>query len=118
MEDYIQRCKRLPDPTVSGLNLGHNHPSNKKAKSIAEWAEESAKLQAARTNRGIYEVLTDDEDCVKVIVGARVKLENVTALAMPCIERKTAEGNLRLLQIQLVLVRNSQVQKIQEHTGK
>ena len=46
-------------------------------------AEESAKLQAGRRNRGIYEVLTDDKDYFKVIVDTRLKPEKDTVLAMP-----------------------------------
>ena len=42
---------------------------------IAKWAEQSAKLQAARRNRGIYEVLTNSKDQFKVIADARLKLE-------------------------------------------
>ena len=60
MED-LRKSKRLPDQTVFGLKLGQKYPRNKK-KQIAEQAEESAKLQAARCNSGIYEVLIEDKD--------------------------------------------------------
>ena len=50
-------------------------------------AEESAKLQAARRNRGNYEVLTDDKDYFKVIVDTRLKLEKDTALALLLLEQ-------------------------------
>ena len=51
---------------------------------IAVWAGENAKLQAARRNRGIYEVLTDDKDYFKVIADARLKLETNNARAWLC----------------------------------
>ena len=54
--------------------------------------EKSAKLQAARRNRGICEVLTDDKDYFKVIADARLKLEEEIAPAMPCIEKEDSRG--------------------------
>ena len=51
-----------------------------------------AKLQAARRNRGIHEVLADDKDYFKVIADARVKLERDTAPAVPCIEKEDSRG--------------------------
>ena len=89
-----------------------------KAKYIAEWAGERAKLQAARHNRGIYEVLTDDKDDFKVTADARLNLLKDTALALPCIEKDDSRGNFRQLQLQLMPVRNSQVQEIQAHARK
>ena len=56
---------------------------------IAEWAEEIDKLQGARRNSVIYEVLTDDKDYLKVISDARVKLEKDTK---PCIVREDSQG--------------------------
>ena len=47
-------------------------------------AEVGAKLQAARRNRGIREVLIDDTDYFKVIVDARLQLEEDTGPPMPC----------------------------------
>ena len=42
-------------------------------------------LQAARRNIGIFQVLAGDEDYIKVIAQARLKLDKDSALAMPCI---------------------------------
>ena len=61
-------------------------------KQVAEWAEQSARLQASRRNRGIYEVLTDDKDHFKVIADARLKLEKETGPAVPCIEKEDSRG--------------------------
>ena len=48
---------------------------------IVEWAEESAKLQAAHGNRGIFEALPNDKVYITVIADARLKLEKDTAPA-------------------------------------
>ena len=82
---------------------------------MTEWAEESAKLQAARRNRGKYKELTHDKDYFKVIAGARLKLEKDTVPAMPCIVREDSWGNLRHVQSLTMPVRNRQILKIQEH---
>ena len=63
-----------------------------KETTIVQWAEENAKMQAARRIRGIYEVLTDDKDHFKVIADARLKRETGTAPAMPYIEKKDSRG--------------------------
>ena len=51
-----RKFKRPPDQTVHGFMLGHIYPRSRKKN--AEWAEESAKQQAARRNRGKYKELT------------------------------------------------------------
>ena len=93
---------------IYGLKPGYGLPRNKD-KTNAEWAQKGAKLQAARRDRGIYEVLTDDKHYFKVIADARLKLEKDTALALPCIVRKTVGENLRLEQLKPI--RSSQFQK-------
>ena len=74
--------------------LGHNYPRHKQNNASLT---ESAKLQAARCSRGIYEVLTDDKDYFKLIADARLKLEKDIAPAVPCVHcegrqsRKTSD---------------------------
>ena len=80
----------------------------------AEWAAQNAKLQAPRRNRGIYEVLTEDEDYFKLIAGARLKLENDAALAMPCIEKNDSRGEP---QATATSVDASEEQSDSENTG-
>ena len=63
-----------------------------KEKEIEEWAEECAKLQAARRNGAIYEVLTGGKDYSKVTADARLHLEKVTALALPYTVREHSRG--------------------------
>ena len=64
-----------------------------------------AELQTTCRNRGICEVLTEDRDYLKVI-----------AHAMPCIVREDTRVNSpTCVQLLLVLVRNSQIQKTKEH---
>ena len=73
MED-ARKSQRTQDQTVNGLKHGHNCP--RKQKRITEWAEEDATLlQAARRNREIYEVQTDDRDHITVTADAPLKLE-------------------------------------------
>ena len=86
---------------------------------FAEWAEEGAQQQAARRNRGIHEVLADDQDYFKVI-GWRSSETGKGILLLLCrvLRRMTAERNLRQLQLQLMPVRSSQIQIIQEHAEK
>ena len=68
-------------PDSIRLEAWITHSKKQKYNQIAEWAEENAKLQAARRNTGVYEVLTDDEDYFKVISNARLKLESDAAPA-------------------------------------
>ena len=70
----LRRSKRLPDQTVYGPKLWYYFQETT-GKHDAERSEENAKLQAARRNRGIHEVLTDDKVYFKVIADARLKLE-------------------------------------------
>ena len=79
---------------------------------------DSAKLQATRRNTGIYEVLTDDKDYIKVIADARQKLEKTLLLVCCAVRRMTAEGTSGNCNFKFVLVRNSQLQNIQEHAEK
>ena len=58
----------------------------------AQWAEESAKLRAARRYRGIDEVVADDKDYFKVIADARLRLEKDTASATPSIEQNDSRN--------------------------
>ena len=60
-------------------------------KYMAAWAEESAKLQAARRNREKYEELTDEKGYFKVNGGARLKLEkgNCSCYAVHCEGRRS-----------------------------
>ena len=60
---------------------------------IAEWDEENAKLQAARCNRGLCEVLTNEEDYFKMITDARLKLEKgyCSCFAVCCEGRQSWE---------------------------
>ena len=51
---------------IYGLKPGCGLPRNMD-KTNAEWAQKGAKLQAARRDRGIHEVLTDDKHYFKVI---------------------------------------------------
>ena len=93
MED-LREARRPPEHTVNGLKLGQDYPRNTRENRLHNGAEESAKLQAVRRNRGNYEVLTDDKDYFKVIADARLKLEKDVAPAMPCIVREDIRGNL------------------------
>ena len=81
MED-LRKSKRLPDQTACGLKLGQEFPRNKKKNYIAEcvW-KKVPKLQAARRNKGTYEVFTNVKDHIKGSAHARVVLEKDTALA-------------------------------------
>ena len=67
--------------------------SKKQENYIAEcvW-KKVLKLQAARRNKGTYEVLTDVKDFFKGSAGARVKLETDTALVLRCIEKDGSRG--------------------------
>ena len=60
---------------------------------IAELEEENFNLQAARRNRGIYEVLTDYKDYFKEIADARLKLDKDTVFffAVHCEGRQSRE---------------------------
>ena len=83
--------------------------------SIAEWAEESAKLQAARRDRGIYEVLTGDKDYFLVTADARLKLKKKdTAPAMPCIEKEDSRGEAQAVETS---IEASEEQSDSEKTG-
>ena len=104
---------RLPDQTIYGLKLGHDAQRNKK-KHIAEWAEKNAKLQAARRNRGILEVLTDDKDYLKVIADVRLKLEKDTDLTMSCIETEDSRWKP---QASATSIAASEEQSDSENTG-
>ena len=68
----IQKTTR---PESFGLEAWTKLRQETSGNHIAEWAEESAKLHAARRNRGIYEVSTDDKDYFNVIVNASLQLE-------------------------------------------
>ena len=46
--------------------------------------EMNAKLQPARRNMGIYEVLADDKDFLKMIGKARLKLESDKVIVVLC----------------------------------
>ena len=94
MEDR-RKSQRLPDQTEHGLKLGEYSPGNKWNNKLQKWAQESAKLQAARRNRGIYEVWTDDKNYFTVIADARLKLEKDTASAFPCTEKEDSRGKPR-----------------------
>ena len=83
---------------IHALKPGYGLPRNKD-KTHAEWAQKGAKLQAARRDSGIHKVLTNDKDYFKVTADTRLKLEKDTALALPCIVRKTVGENLRLEQL-------------------
>ena len=81
---------------------------------IAEWVEESAKLQAARRNRETCEVSTDDKDYFKVIADAILKLEQILLLLCHAVEGKTADGSLQLAIPSLMPTQGSQIQKTKE----
>ena len=49
-------------------------------------------MQAARRDRGIYEVLIDDKDYFKIIADTRLKLGEDTALALSWIEKNDIRG--------------------------
>ena len=110
MED-LQRSKRLADRTVFGMKLGHNYSrSKKKTNELAELAEESAKLQAARRNKGTHEVVDRWQrwlqgDCWSSSDTGKTLLMLCHAL------RRKEQANLR----QLTPLRNRQFQKRQEH---
>ena len=78
----------------------------------------SAKLQAARRNRRIYEVLTDDKDDFKVVADARLKMEKDTALVLPCIEKNDSRGEPRAIVTSVDATVNSQAQKIKGRAEK
>ena len=59
---------------------------------MAEWAEENAKRQATRRNKKICVVFTDVNDNFEVIADARLKPNQNTVLAFPCIEKKQPNG--------------------------
>ena len=73
------------------------------------------KLQAARHNKRTYEVLIDVKDFFKGNADARVKLEPLSFYG--ALRRMAAEGNRRRLQLQLMPVKNSQLQNHAEHAG-
>ena len=76
-----QKIQKTARPDSIWLEAWITHSKKQKENQIVEWAEENAKLQAARRNTGVYEVLTDDEDYFKVIADARLKLEQDAAPA-------------------------------------
>ena len=78
--------------------------------------KESVKLQAARRNRGIDKVLTEDKDHFKTITGARLKLEKM--LLCRVLRRTTAVEGLRQLQLQLMTMRTTQIHTKDEHAVK
>ena len=59
-------------------------------------------MRHARRNRGIYDVLTEEKDCFKVMADARLKLEKIPLLLCRALRRKTAERNLRQVHLQLM----------------
>ena len=74
---------KIPDPTGD---------FSMERQKIAEREDQDAKLQAARRNRGICGVLTDDRDNFMVIADARLKLEEDIDLALPCMEKNDRRG--------------------------
>ena len=91
-KEDLQRSRRLPNLTVFGMRLEHNFPRNKTSYKKEEWAEESARPQTARRNRGIHKVWTDVKYYLKLIVDARTKLEKCTIPTVPCIVTGDSEG--------------------------
>ena len=61
-----------------------------KKKTIAECSEVHAKLQSARRNSEIYEILADDKDYLKVIAEARLKLDNNKIIVVLCVSEDPA----------------------------
>ena len=89
---------------------------HQQANFFAEWTKESVKLQAARRNRGIDKVLTDDKDYFKMITGARLKLEKIRLCRV--LRRMTAVEDLRQLQLQLMTMRTTQIHTKDVHAVK
>ena len=108
--------KHNQDRLQNGMKLGQGYPRNNKEDKIAGWTEENARRQAARRNRGIYKVLTDDKDDFKMVADARLELEKDTAPAVPCVGRgRRSRETAGRCNTPLAPRRNSQIQKIEEH---
>ena len=86
---------------------------------IAQLAEGSANCkQAARRNRGSTRYWLLTEITSRWLMTLVWNWKNKLFLLCCALREKTAEVNLRQLQIQLMPVRNSQIQKTLEHAGK
>ena len=72
--------------------------------------------KAARRERGICEVLTDDKEQFKVVADARLKLEKRHGSCY-AVCGKSVDGNLRLAYLLLMPAKDRQMQK-QEHAHK
>ena len=90
MEDQ-RTSKKTPDQTICVLKLGHKYP-RKQQEHTWQNGQKVLKLHATRANTGIYEVLTDDKEHLKVIAEARLKTGKDTAPAKPCIEKEDSLG--------------------------
>ena len=83
---------------------------------LSEWADKCAKMQAARRNRGIFEVPIDDKDYFEVIADARLKLVKDTAPALPCMVREDSRGKPQTCATSTnARKEQSDSEKIQEH---
>ena len=82
-------------------------PQKPKGKRDCKMGRRSAELQAARRNRGIYEVLTDELTLVW-------NLKKGTALALPCTEKNDSRGEP---QAGRNSIDASEEQSVSENTG-
>ena len=84
----FENPKDIQTRQKNGVKLESDFHSNKRKTQVAEWAEEGAQQQRQHgRNRGIHEVLTDDQDYFRWLLTVVWNWKRDVAPAVPCIEK-------------------------------